>query len=305
MRIIIDANNIGYAMFHAMGPDKIAFGFLKQIVALSKTFETNRFIFCWDSKHSYRKTLYPAYKSNRRKDLDPFQQSQLKLAFQQFNKLREEILPALGFQNVFMQDGYEADDLIAWITYRCPDQTTIVSSDHDLWQLLTDDKFNPVQIYTVAKKKTFTVAGFRLGCEGLEPTEWATVKAMAGCSGDNVAGIVGVGELTAIRYLTGLLPDGKIKKKIDTPESKELITRNLPLVFLPFGGEAPIQISLDEKEVFSKEGLKRVFRELGFMSFLKGDVEQWGQFHGKGGKKQKQEIDKPESISGTIKAFTL
>jgi len=77
MLIIIDSNYVAYAQKFALssgltyrgGRTEIIFGFLKTVFNMSRKFETERFIFCWDSKDSLRKELYPEYKANRRQNL--------------------------------------------------------------------------------------------------------------------------------------------------------------------------------------------------------------------------------------------
>jgi len=267
MHIIIDANNIAHRAKHVNGSldDGIIFGFLNQVLTLSKILDCPNFIFCWDSRQSYRKILYPEYKANRVKnnltdeDFD---------AFQQFKRLQSEILFSLGFKNVFMQIGYEADDLLAVIVKNFPREYIIVSSDEDLYQLL-----GYASIYQPIKKKIVTQGSFeREYC--ITPSEWPTVKALAGCSSDNVIGMAGVGEKTAIKFLNKTLKPGKTFDKVSS-EHKSMIEKNLPLVKLPFIGPKPIQITLRDESLYEMDFID-TFTKLGFNSFLSDKkMETW------------------------------
>lgn len=280
--LIIDSNNLAYSSFYTFGSlsylekkTGVIFGFIQKIFSLAKKFETNEFIFCWDSRKSYRGLIYSEYKANRRKDLSEQEKIDLNLAFNQFMELRIKTLPAMGFNNNLMQVGYEADDLIAKIVYgnRSVDNI-IVSTDQDMYQLL--DK---ASIYNHKTKKIIKRGNF-VNKYLIPPDLWAEVKAVAGCSSDNVVGIVGVGELTVIKYLTDKLPDGKIKSRIESDEGKKIIERNRKLVYLPFQGRKKLEVDF-ETDNLSKRRFVNVFVNNGFESLLKKEaIENWAKIFG-------------------------
>jgi len=240
------------------------FGFLRQILKLSEQFRTKDFIFCWDSKQSYRKLISEDYKANRRKGLSEGEIEDFEIAYSQFDELRDKVLPYMGFKNIFHQTGYEADDLIAWIVMRFPDATVIVSGDHDLFQLLVNNKFCPVAMYNfkVLNDETrFTEDWF-----GLKPKDWIKVKAIAGCATDNVIGVVGVGELTAAKYLAGILKSGKKVAAIEGAE--DLIAFNHRLVGLPFVGRKAIKIGGLQEDQISADKFRVTFGQYGFRSLI-------------------------------------
>jgi len=217
----------------------IIFGFLRQILSLSKQFETNKFLFCWDSAKNYRKDIYPIYKENRRKDQTQEEQQLYKIAFKQFHELRMKVLPKFGFKNNFIQTGMEADDLIATITQNYKEEIVIVSADQDLYQLLKPT----VSMYSTKGKKLTTRKSF-IKKYDITPKEWITVKQVAGCNTDNVKGIKGVGEKTAIKYIKNKL--GKHTKAYNSIVCGDtIIERNEALVKLPFKGTKIPKIKLD------------------------------------------------------------
>jgi 5'-3' exonuclease len=274
-KLIIDCHNLAYRAFHTTGTLDlgVVFGFMSQILTLAEDLESDRFIFCWDSKRNFRKTIMPDYKGNRAKK-DEEEQRELDKALEQFKMLRTEVIPNLGFVNNFVQPGYEADDLISHIVHRFPDNYVIVSGDEDLYQLLFEDIFTETKIYQPIKKNLVTIKSF-VTKYGIDPTRWSKVKALAGCSSDNVKGIVGVGEKKAIQYLTGQMKKGTIFDRIEE-EKDEVIKKNFPIVDLPFGGDRPINIKhiYDESLLINK--FLEVFTRLEFGSFLKDDkFDKW------------------------------
>jgi 5'-3' exonuclease len=171
-----------------------------------------------------------------------------------------------------MQSGYESDDLIAWIVCQVPDEYVIVTGDDDLLQLLHSETNCPVCIYNLSKKKVVTEADF-VAKYNIQPRSWPMVKAMGGCTTDNVRGIPGVGTESAIKYINSVLKDGAIKNKIESSLGKELTKDCMKLVLLPFNGDRPIDIISDhdtfrQREKFYSLNFMDVFKRYGFNSFL-------------------------------------
>ena len=244
---------------HATG---VVFGFLRQIQQLAEEFPSSRFAFAWDSRKSFRKVVYPEYK-RRTKVEDPEMEDLLNSGRPQFTEIRLKVLPRLGFKNNFIQVGLEADDIIAKIAQDYADKMdsiVIVSSDEDLFQLLTDN----VSMYNPREKKHYTCEDFTKD-KGITPKEWPSVKAIAGCSSDNVHGINGIGEKTIIKFIRNELKTGK---KFDDIMGFDP-TFNLSLVKLPHARTTPITL-IDDKLNFSE--FEGTCMDYGFASFLKKDV---------------------------------
>ena len=237
------------------------FGFLHQVFKLAKIFDTKKLVFAWDSKKSYRRQADPEYKANRKlEELTQEQQQEKLIFYSQVNELRRRIIPALGFKNSFICTGLEADDVIANLVLGGCNGSVVISSDNDLWQLLEH-----CSLYSIRTRKKFTRDIF-FNLYGIEPEQWAMIKQIAGCSGDNVVGIKGVGEATAIKYILGeKLKSGKLQQRIDSPESQEIIKKNERLVKLPFEVK---HLELSHKEKFSLDTWIDVFTRYDFRSFM-------------------------------------
>jgi len=169
------------------------------------------------SEVTFRNKLYPDYKAHRPPAPDDL--------IPQFALIREAVrafdLPCLE------QAGFEADDLIA--TYareagECGATTTIVSSDKDLMQLVTDK----VTMYDTMKDRRIGIAEV-IEKFGVPPEKVVEVQALAGDSTDNVPGVPGIGIKTAAQLIVEygdlemlLLRAGEIKQ----PKRREALLEN-------------------------------------------------------------------------------
>jgi 5'-3' exonuclease len=187
----------------------------------------------------------------------------------QLTRLREKYLPYMGYRNIVWQDGYEADDLIAALckrfTPKSKDDAIIVSSDADLFQLLSNPR---VSIWNPQKKVLLTGEKFREKY-GIDPTMWASVKAVAGCLSDNIRGIDRVGEKTAIKFLAGCLnPKTQAHRNIILGNKRW--AENKRLTELPLDGTKVWELVEDKT---SDERWNRAMEKLGMKSLIRGRVK--------------------------------
>lgn len=264
--LIIDSSYLCYRAVYSMGslsskemPTGVIFSFLNTILSLAKLFKSKDFIFTFDSRRSLRKRIYSEYKSNRTEQ--PYEiQELIKAMHPQREALQKEILPALGFKNIFSQSGLEADDIISVIVKDYDEDFVVISEDSDLYQLL-----DYCSMYSLKTKVLLTKTWFK-ATHGLEPDKWIWIKAIGGCSSDNVKGIEGFAELTSRKYLLGLMkPTEKKCERIQTDESKAIIKRNLELVTLPFPGTNPVELQENE---FNFDEFINICVKYSFRSFL-------------------------------------
>lgn len=277
--LIIDSPFLAHRSIHTMGDlsfedahTGVIFGFLMQILSFAKEFKTNDIIFCWDSKKSKRKKLFPEYKSNRtKKDRSPEEEELMQNGYKQFDILRKNILPVMGFKNIYHQDGYEADDLIATTVMYHEKDFVIITADHDFYQLLDfADMWNP---------KTKEIYNFNAFVKywSVYPEDWIKIKSYSGCSSDAIPGIDGIGEKTAVKYIRGELKSttkafSKIKKY-----GKKVLDHNEILVTLPFPGTSVFKIKKDELDF--DQFIKQVCYRYSFDSFLNDTYyRKWENF---------------------------
>lgn len=248
--LLIDGPNIAYRSFYASTgelkrltykgtPTGTIYGFIRTLMNLSSRFSPDKIVLAFDSGESIRKTLYPDYKSTRTQDWNKKTEEEKELIREhrkQVDLLREEILPNIGYKNIISKEGLEADDIIAYFaecSVRNKEKATIISSDQDFFQCL---RKGLVTQWKPVTKELFTEERLSKEYFGIRPSEWALVKAMAGCSSDNVKGITKVGAITAAKYLKGYLGT-KSKSYLKILNSQELVEKNLEIVQLPFKGD--------------------------------------------------------------------
>ena len=150
---------------------------------------------------TFRHKMYPKYKANRQKAPDDLH-AQVPLV--------EELLSALGIPSL-IADGYEADDIIATLSMKCQAegrQCYILSSDKDLLQLVGNGTWE------LRPKKTPTFdaeAGLPYELVGpkevkdewkVSPEKMLDLLSLTGDSSDNIPGVKGVGEITAVKLMT-------------------------------------------------------------------------------------------------------
>jgi len=270
--ILVDSHSICHMVKHTMKglSDRekatgVMYGFMVQIIRLADRFNTNRFCFAWDSRKKKRLEIYPEYKGNRPGE---YTEEDLK-AFEQFGQIRTAILPALGFNNVYIQTGYEADDIIGMLAEIYWDsKIVIISRDSDLYQCLNDDIF----MWHPTPKKRFTKKDF-IEQYKMAPYQWVDVKAMAGDNSDNIKGIPDIGAIRACKYIRGEL-NHRWTELLNRESSKFIIERNKKLVTLPYPGTKVYEF--DWNETFYVSDFIRICKQYNFNSLLTAtEIRKW------------------------------
>lgn len=271
--LILDVSYLCHRAFHTTGelthkeiPTGVIYGFLRDVVGLCEQHDTSKVVFCFDREKNLRKKILPSYKTKRHLNKTPQELAAREVLMKQIKSLRMDYLPRIGFQNVLSEVGYEADDIIASVCQNSigpDDEAIVVSADEDLFQLLSGQ----VRIWNPHKGKCYTLQAFTRDF-GIKPSKWARVKAIAGCKGDDVPGVDGVGDKTAAKFIRGECnEDSKAFKDIQDwlPRVKE----NMRLVRLPFEGTPVFDLTPDR---FSIQGWRSVLTDLGMKSLARTDV---------------------------------
>ena len=270
--VLIDGNNLCWRAYHAHKDlsyqdvkTGMIYGILNDILTLRRLCQTNRFVWCFDHGRGIREYRYPFYKESRRirkitpeNEKEEERKSEVR---QQIERVRTEYLPGLGYHNIFWRDGYEADDIIASVVTQLPDgdEAVIVSSDKDLYQLVSED----VTVYEPRTKFWHNLKWFWKKY-GIDPMEWKYVKAIAGCSTDDVPGVEGVGDLKASAFLRNELPDTpfgeETRRKIKEFRKTTQYKQNLDIVKIPYKGCPVFQLAVDSVDV---DAWKKLCKRLG------------------------------------------
>jgi len=273
--LLLDVSNLCHRAFHAHGelsyegrPTAALYGVFKDIVFLKERFDTDRIAFIFDGGYDKRTQLMPRYKQSRRtpsKEMPPEEKAARSALRRQIYGLRINHLPDMGYRNVFLQEGYEADDVIAKLCEshgEDPDKKMIVvSGDSDLLQVIGPR----VSVWSPIKKELITAKSFREKWK-ISPSQWADVKALAGCSSDDIPGIQRIGDITAAKFLAGNLKTTS-RAYENIIECNSVWGRNLKLTKLPIEGTMDFELVDNE---CTSEKWDAVMRSLGMTSLIKG-----------------------------------
>ncbi len=238
--LLLDVNYLAYRSFFSTGglshegqSTGTIYGVLRDIENFQDRFGTSHVAFCFDYGRGKRMDICPTYKSTRRaKVLEPDEQKALDDMRRQVDMLRTTYLKQMGFGNVFYDEGYEADDVIAAVAQTLPsgDKAVVITGDQDLYQLLSDR----ISVWHPVSGKYVNPQSF-LDEYGVNPKSWVNVKCLAGCTSDDVEGLRGIGEKTAAKYINGTLTKG-VKYELLRTSARMTVNKNKPLVQLPFPG---------------------------------------------------------------------
>lgn len=288
--VLVDVSYLAYRALHSVGdlshddvPTGIVFGFLQQLreICFDDRIRSNKVAIFAESRRSIRAEGYPEYKQKRRAERTDEEIERIRTMRRQLNELTSKVLPEIGFP-VFKQDGLESDDVLAaaadsLTATKTPERLGVmITSDGDLYQCIS----NKVHWYDPMRRLYYDVPSFK-AAKGIPPFDWAEVKAIGGCKTDNVEGVKGVAEETAIKYIKGDLPiHHKTHARIISPEGRATIKRNRGLVTLPHRAteyiNLPSHVEYNADAFFrhcERFGLKSVFRERdAWEQFLSGDL---------------------------------
>ncbi len=284
--IIIDGNALLHRAWHALPPlytkkgelVNVVYGFTSIFLKTLKELKPTHFVVTFDKKApTFRHKMFEKYKAQRVKQPDEF--------YNQIPRVKE-LLEIFNIP-VFEKDGYEADDLIGTIAYqltianlKSPIETIIVTGDLDTLQLINEN----TKVFTLKKGINDTIIYDKKAVQeryGLTPEQIIDFKALRGDPSDNIMGVKGIGEKTAIELLKTFGTLEKIYKAIS--ESGDQIKEKTKKILLEYKDDAflskklvtilkdaPIQIELEKCKLknFDQEKIIKLFQELEFKSLL-------------------------------------
>ena len=279
--IMIDGNNLMFRSYYATAyngnfmnnskgfPTNALFGFVNMIHKIINEENPEYVIVAFDKGKTFRHQEYEDYKGGRVETPD-----ELKKQF----PIAKDLLTAMGIK-YYEIDNYEADDIIGTFAKFCDDDKdfigTIVSSDKDLLQLISKDvdiKLLKQKDYIRYNEKTFEEA------YGIKPINVIDLKALMGDSSDNIPGVKGVGEKTALKLLheyktlDGIYQNvdnikGKLGEKIKNDKENAYKSYHLATIVK----NVPMEITIEDTKYKgeNKEELNKIYEDLEFYSFLK------------------------------------
>lgn len=279
--ILVDGNNLLFRSYYATAyngnlmknsngfPTNAIFGFVNMINKIILEEKPEYMLVAFDKGKNFRHEKYKEYKDGRIKTPED-----LLLQFPYAKKVLEN----MGIKYLEV-DNYEADDIIG--TYaRLADEdrnydATIISSDKDLLQLISDDvnvKLLKQKDYILMNTDTFKEY------YGVEPIKMIDLKALMGDASDNIPGVKGIGEKTAINLIKEYESLENLYDKIDTVKGKTkdkliedkdnaFFSKELATIYR----EVPVPYTFEDLKIDSYNTLDliKIYEELEFNSLIK------------------------------------
>ena len=277
--VLIDGNNLMFRSYYATAyagnlmknskgfVTNALYGFANMMNKIIHEEEFSYILVAFDKGKTFRHDTYSLYKAGRIET-----PADLK---NQFPKAKE-MLDAMGIK-WYETDGYEADDIIGTLSKIATDndyETLIVSSDRDLLQLINDKvtvKLLKTKDYIMMTKDAF-VSEYNL-----EPIKIIDLKGLQGDKSDNIPGVKGIGEKTALKLLQdyGSLENiyvnidnikGKVRENLINYKDDAFASKQLATIYK----EVPLDFTLEDTLYRgANDKLKSFYEDLEFYSFIK------------------------------------
>ena len=281
--LLIDGNSIINRAFYGIMGNKMlmtedgtytnaVYGFLSILFKELDDIKPEYLVVAFDLKApTHRHKMYDKYKANRHGMPEELAQQM---------PILKEILKAMNVC-IIEKEGYEADDILGTLAkwgQKEELEVTVLTGDRDSFQLI--DKNIKVRIPRTKMGKTetedYTVEKIEEEY-GLEPLDLIEVKGLMGDASDNIPGVPGVGEKTAISLIKQYKSIDGVYKHIDEQKGKlkEKLSENKDLAYLSktlgtIDINAPIEknLSLFEIEEWNKKEVLEIFKKLKFNRFI-------------------------------------
>ncbi len=278
--LILDANSILNRAFYGIRSlstkDGIftngIYGFLNILMKLKEQVEPDKIFAAFDLKApTFRKEIYPEYKAGRKP-----QPQELTMQF----PILKEILELYGV-NVLQKEGYEADDFLGTVARLCGQrdfECYIATGDRDSLQLvnktttvlLAATKAGQPELRVYTPERIFEIYG-------VMPIQLIDVKALMGDASDNIPGVAGVGEKTALALIARFRSLDGVYGNIESPDIKSGVRQKLlkdkenAYMSLKLGTickEVPCDISFEQNPA-DIDGLKKKLASLELFRIIK------------------------------------
>ncbi len=279
--ILVDGNNLLFRSYYATAyngnfmknskgfPTNALFGFTNMINKIVEEEKPTRMIVAFDKGKTFRHEKYDFYKGGRSET-----PQELKVQF----PIAKEMLGYMGIK-YYEIDNYEADDIIGTFAKLCNEDDnytgTIISSDKDLLQLISPQ----VDIKLLKQKDyiRYNVESFKEDY-GIDPINIIDLKALMGDSSDNIPGVKGIGEKTALKLLHEYKTLDGIYENIDNIKGAngQKLRDHKDEAYMSYSiativCDVPMDINMDDivcKEI-DYDKLNALYEDLEFYSFLK------------------------------------
>ena len=277
--VLIDGKSVFYRGYYAMGalslpdgtPTGGVYGFAAIAMEIVNKINPTKVVVAWDSKTSTtkRRALFSEYKAGRIKPGEDFY-AQIPLL--------EALVKDLGWTFIEL-DNYEADDIIGTLSREADEagdwETYIISSDLDMLQIVDDNThmWRILKGFTNIEKINVPELEEKYG---INKSQFLDLKSLKGDSSDNIPGVPGIGEKTAVKLLNdyktldGIYEhindiSGSTKTKLEAGKDSAYLSKKLAEIMF----DAPIDLSNIPDFSFDKEKSIAGLKKLQFNSLIR------------------------------------
>jgi DNA polymerase-1 len=278
---LIDGHALAYRMYFALTaggssarwqsskgePTAGSYGFARELLRIIEQEKPDYIAVAFDTGKTFRDKIFPAYKATRAKmpdDLAP-----------QIKRIRE-MVDAFNIPRLELE-GYEADDVLGSIARSAAQQglgVKIITGDRDLLQLVNER----TTVYLAGDDQNYITDEDVVQKLGIRPAQVVDYKALVGDKSDNIPGVAGIGEKTAISLIEkfGTLDniyqnieqvENRWRNKLEQNKEAALMSRDLAQI------KTDLKIKLDLEHARAQEldipAIEAIFKELEFRSLLK------------------------------------
>ncbi len=280
--VLVDGNNLLFRSYYATAysgnlmrnskgfPTNGLYGLVNMLNKIIKEENPKYMLVAFDKGKTFRHDKYKEYKDGRIKTPEDL--------LMQF-KVAKELVPLMGIK-CFEIDNYEADDIIGTYSKIISNddkyEGLIISSDKDLLQLINFNinvKLLKSKDYIMMDENTFKET------YGIDPIKMIDLKGLMGDSSDNIPGVKGIGEKTALKLLQkydsveGIYENieditGSTKQKLIDGKESAYMSKDIATIYK----DVPVTYKLEDLKYIGKQvGLNEKYEELEFYSFLKNE----------------------------------
>jgi DNA polymerase I len=277
--VIIDGNSLMHRAFYAL-PNltnskglhtNVIYGFVNMLYKLQDELKPDYIGIAYDRKGpTFRHQEYAEYKAGRNKMADEMAEQ---------IPVLKEVIAAMNIKQIEI-DGFEADDIIGTVSELCTKEeisALIVTGDKDALQLINDHVHVLITKKGISEMLEFDAAKLRSVYE-ITPEQVTDMKGLMGDASDNIPGVPGIGEKTALELIKQFetlentlqnisqVKKNKVRENLETYREQAIFSKKLATIIR----NVPIDIKLQDFQINAPDNdkLYNYFKELGFKGLL-------------------------------------
>ena len=278
--VLIDGHALAYRAYFALQtanlatshgePTHAVYGFCLMLLNVLQDEQPEYLAVTFDVGETFRHRKYPPYKATRDKAPEDMHH--------QIERIKQ-VIAAFGLP-VVTADGFEADDVLGTLARQAEArdiETLIVTGDRDTFQLITPLTKVLISGRRFSDREVYDVARVAEKYGGLTPPQLVEMKGLVGDKSDNIPGVKGIGEKTAIKLLKqyetleGIYAHldevpARFRSKLEAERDIAFLSRDLGRIVT----DAPVKLDLPACRLadYDRQAVRHIFQELEFRSLM-------------------------------------